>query len=104
MSNYTPKTPMQTARPKNEHFYTKFQVHYAGDIHDIVLKTNQEPTCGDLAKALQQTYRVPMDKQMVYYRGQPLHHHSPSGYERPLARYGMFSGNLIRLVGKRGLI
>ncbi|UJR07698.1 hypothetical protein I4U23_011983 [Adineta vaga] len=104
MSNYNPKTPMQTARPPIEHFYTKFQVHYAGDIHEIVLKTTKEPTCGDLAKTLQSSYRVPMDKQMVFYRGQPLHQHSSANYERPLSKYGMFSGNLIRLTGRRGLI
>jgi hypothetical protein len=104
MSNHPRETPLSSTRPPVEHIYTKIQVHYAGDIQDIVLKTSKEPTCGDLANTIQNAYRVPIEKQMIYFRGQPLHHSRPSNYERTLSRYGLFSGNLIRLVGRRGLL
>jgi len=104
MSNHSHETPLSSTRPAVEHIYTKIQVQYAGDIQDIVLKTDKEPTCGDLAKTLQNAYRVPIEKQMIYFRGQQLHHSRPSNYERTLSRYGLFSGNLIRLVGRRGLL
>ncbi|CAF4426965.1 unnamed protein product, partial [Rotaria magnacalcarata] len=31
-------------------------------------------------------------------------HRHPSSYDRALSKYGIFSGNLIKLVGKRGLL
>ncbi|CAF1026798.1 unnamed protein product [Adineta steineri] len=106
MSRRYSQTPLRTARPftSTEHIYTKIQVHYADNIEDIVIKTDREPTCGDLAGAIQKHCRVPVGKQMVYFRGQELHQHNVAGYQRPLSRYGMFSGNLVRLVGRRGLL
>ena len=96
-SRRTPFTPSQLAR---EHIYTKIQVHYGGDIQDVVLKTDQEPTCRDLADMLEHTYRISVDHQLIFYRGQRLHHH----YGRRLSNYGIFSGNLVSLVGKRGFL
>jgi hypothetical protein len=96
------KTPLPPTRSSGNHIYTKLQVHYGGDVQDLVLKTEKEPSCGDLGKALQDAFRVPIDDQLIYYRGQRLHHHSSSD-ERTLSRYGIFSGNTVTLVGKRGL-
>ncbi|CAF3686044.1 unnamed protein product [Rotaria sordida] len=104
MSNQSSRTPLPSARSSGEHIYTKLQVQFGGDVQDIVLKTEKEPTCGDLAKILQHIYRISIDHQLVYYRGQRLHHRHPSSYDRPLSKYGIFSGNLIKLVGKRGLL
>ncbi|CAF2606070.1 unnamed protein product [Rotaria sp. Silwood2] len=104
MSDRSQRTPLPSTRPSGEHIYTKLQVQFGGDVQDIVLKTEKEPTCGDLAKVLQHIYRITIDHQLVYYRGQRLHHRHPSSYERPLSKYGIFSGNIIKLVGKRGLL
>jgi hypothetical protein len=104
MTDQPRKTPLPPTRPSGEHTYTKLQVHYGGDVQDIVLKTDKEPTCRDLARVLQHTFRIPFDNQLIYYRGQRLHHRHASSYDRTLAKYGIFSGNLLTLVGKRGLL
>ena len=104
MSAQARKTALPSIRPSGEHFYTKLQVHFGGDVQDIVLKTEKEPTCSDLANALEHTYRISTDKQLIYYRGQRLHHRHASSYDRALSRYGIFSGNLVKLVGRRGLL
>ena len=104
MSDQSRRTPLPPTRASGEHTYTKLQVHFGGDVQDIVLKTDKEPTCRDLADALQHTYRIVVDNQLIYYRGQRLHHRHPKNYDRTLSNYGIFSGNLITLVGKRGLL
>lgn len=101
MSEQSEKPP---TRASGEHNYTKLQVHFGGDVQEVVLKTNKEPTCRDLAKALQHTYRIPIENQLIYYRGQRLHHRHESNYDRTLSKYGIYSGNLVKLIGKRGLI
>lgn len=98
------KTPLPPTRAIGNHIYTKLQVHYGGDVQDIVLKTEKEPNCRDLGKAIEEVFRVPANEQLVYYRGQRLHHHQPPSDERPLSRYGIFSGNTVTLIGKRGLL
>lgn len=98
------KTPLPPTRATGNHTYTKLQVHYGGDVQDIVLKTEKEASCYDLGKALQDAFRVPIEEQLIYYRGQRLHHHNSSSDDRPLSRYGIFSGNSITLIGKRGLL
>ena len=104
LSHRSVLSPDSEVDHSKEHIYTKLQVHHGGDIQDLVLKTEKEPTCRDLAKALQQTFRIPIDHQLVYYRGQHLHHRHPKNYDRPLSKYGIFPGNLVKLVGKRGLL
>lgn len=98
------KTPLPPTRASGNHIYTKLQVHYGGDVQDLVLKTEKEPGCKDLGRALEDLYRVPVNDQLVYYRGQRLHNHHTSGDDRALSRYGIFSGNTITLVGNRGLL
>jgi len=98
------KTPLPPTRASGNHIYTKLQVHYGGDVQDIVLKTEKDPSCRDLGKILQDTFRVPVDDQLIYYRGQRLHHHRSTSDDRDLSRYGIFSGNTVTLVGKRGLL
>ena len=98
------KTPLPPTRAIGNHIYTKLQVHYGGDVQDIVLKTEKEPSCIDLGKALESTFRLPMADQLIYYRGQRLHHHQSSSDDRPLARYGIFSGNTVTLVGQGSLL
>ncbi|CAF0873228.1 unnamed protein product [Rotaria sp. Silwood1] len=98
------KTPLPPTRAIGNHIYTKLQVHYAGDVQDIVLKTIKEPTCQDLGKALDETFRVPLNDQLIYYRGQRLHHQQSLSDDRPLSRYGIFSGNTVTLIGKPGLL
>lgn len=87
-----------------EHVYTKVQVHYASDVQDIVLKTENEPTCRDLANVLEETFRISSENQLVYYRGQRLHHKRSKSLDRSLSSYGIFSGSAITLVGKRGFL
>lgn len=84
--------------------YTKLQVHFGGDVQDILLKTTNEPTCRDLAYEIERVFRVPIGNQLVFYRGQRLHHRHRSNYDKNLSKYGIFSGNLITLVGRRGLL
>jgi hypothetical protein len=91
-------------RLSGNYIYTKLQIHYGGDVQDIVLKSEEEPSCRDLAKVLQETFRIPVDDQLIYFRGQRLHHHHSSSTDQTLARYGIFSGNTMTLVGKRGLL
>ena len=50
-----------------EHIYTKLQVHHAGDIQDLVLETEKEPTCRDLAKAVQQINRNHSNKISICF-------------------------------------
>lgn len=104
LSHRSPMSPSSEVDHSKEHIYTKLQVHYGGDIQDIVLKTEKDPTCLDLAKTLENIYRIPIDHQLVYYRGQRLHHRHVKNYDRPLSKYGIFPGNVITLVGKRGLL
>ncbi|CAF1415228.1 unnamed protein product [Rotaria sp. Silwood1] len=104
MTDQSRQTPLSSTRPSGEHIYTKLQVQFGGDVQEIVLKTEKEPTCGDLAKQLQHIYRITIDNQLIYYRGQRLHHRHPENYDRTLSKYGIFSGNLIKLIGKRGLL
>jgi len=105
MNDQTPrKTPLPPTRASGNHIYTKLQVHYGGDVQDLVLKTEKEPSCSDLGKALEDAFRVSIDDQLIYYRGQRLHHHHSSSDDRPLSRYGIFSGNSVTLVGNRGLL
>src|SRR5579871_2911019 len=104
MSEQPEKTPLPPTKASNMHIYTKLQVHFAGDVQDVVLKTTKEPTCRDLANVLQDMYRIPFEKQLIYYRGQHLHHRHESNYDRALSKYGIFSGNLVTLIGKRGLL
>jgi hypothetical protein len=105
MYEQTPrKTPLPPTRVTGNHIYTKLQVHYGGDVQDLVLKTEKEPNCYDLGKALEAAFRIPIDEQLIYFRGQRLHHHHSSSDERGLSRYGIFSGNTVTLVGKRGLL
>ena len=101
---FTLRTPLPPTRISGNFSYTKLQVHYGGDVQDLVLKTEKEPTGEDLGKALEDLFRVPRNDQLVYFRGQRLHHHSSSNNDRPLSRYGIFSGNTITLIGKRGLL
>jgi hypothetical protein len=96
--------PMVSSRLTNGHVYTKLQVHYGNDVEDIVLKTVEQPTCRDLAQALQRTFRVAVGNQLIYYRGQRLHHRHGSSSSQYLAAYGIFSGNKVTLVGRRGLL
>jgi hypothetical protein len=98
------KTPLPPTRVTGNHIYTKLQVHYGGDVQDLVLKTEKDPSCSDLAKALQDTFRVSIDDQLIYYRGQRLHHHGSSSNDPALSRYGIFSGNTITLIGQRALL
>jgi hypothetical protein len=102
------QTPRQNALPPTKavgnHTYTKLQVHYGGDVQDIVLKSEKEPTCNDLGKVLQDAFRVPIEEQLVYFRGQRLHHQNPSAGGRALSRYGIFTGNTVTLVGQRALL
>jgi hypothetical protein len=104
MSAHPPKTSLPPTKASGEHTYTKLQVHFGGDVQDVVLKTDKEPTCRDLADVLESTYRIPVDNQLVYYRGQRLHHRHPKNYDRGLSKYGIFSGNVITLIGNRGLL
>ena len=101
MTDESKKPP---TRADGQHQYTKLQVIFGGDVQEIVLKTEKDPTCRDLAKVLQHTYRIPVENQLIYYRGQRLHHRHESNYDRALSKYGIFSGNLVRLCGKRGLL
>jgi hypothetical protein len=98
------KTPLPPTRVVGNHLYTKLQVHYGGDVQDLVLKTEKEPSCNDLGKALEDQFRVPIKDQLIYYRGQSLHTHNASEDDRALSRYGIFSGNTVTLIGKRGLL
>ncbi|CAF0879126.1 unnamed protein product [Rotaria sordida] len=98
------KTPLPPTRVTGNHMYTKLQVHYGGDVHDLVLKTEKEPTCQDLGKALEDAFRVSINDQLIYYRGQRLHHQQSLSDDRPLSRYGIFPGNSVTLIGKRGLL
>ncbi|CAF2527518.1 unnamed protein product [Rotaria sp. Silwood2] len=98
------KTPLPPTRTTGNHIYTKLQVHYGGDVQDIVLKTEKDPTCQDLGKVLEDTFRVSPNDQLIYYRGQRLHHQQTLSDDRPLSRYGIFSGNTVTLIGKRGLL
>lgn len=104
MGDQSQDISLPTTKASSEHFYTKLQVQFGGDVQEIVLKTEKEPTCGDLAKTLQHAYRITINNQLIYYRGQRLHHRHPSSYDRPLSKYGISSGNLVKLVGKRGLL
>ncbi|CAF1516983.1 unnamed protein product [Didymodactylos carnosus] len=79
--------------------YTKLQVHFGGDTQEVVLKTEKEPTSDDLSKSLQHNFRVPIDEQRIYYRGQRVHN-DPTIL---LSKYGLFTGNTIKLIGNRGL-
>jgi hypothetical protein len=101
MSDQSQKPPTQADGIYN---YTKLQVHFGGDVQEIVLKTHKEPTCRDLANTLQHIYRIQVENQLIYYRGQRLHHRHESNYDLNLSKYGIFSGNLITLIGKRGLL
>lgn len=98
------KTPLPPTRSTGNHIYTKLQVHHGGDVQDLVLKSEKESSCYELAKALEAAFRVPISEQLVYYRGQRLHNHNSPDNDHPLSRYGIFSGNTITLVGKRGLL
>mgnify|MGYP002378928917 CR=1 FL=1 len=84
--------------------YTKLQVHFGGDVQDILLKTRNEPTCRDLADELERVFRISMANQFVSFRGQRLHHRHQANYDKTLSKYGIFSGNSITLVGRRGLL
>jgi hypothetical protein len=101
MTDQSQKPPI---RADGEYVYTKLQVNFGGDIQEIVLKTDKEPTCRDLAKVLQHIYRISIENQLIYYRGQRLHHRHQSNYDRGLSKYGIHSGSLVKLIGKRGLI
>jgi hypothetical protein len=101
MNDQSEKPP---TRATGEHMYTKLQVHFGGDVQDVVLKTDKEPTCRDLANELQHLYRIPIEDQLIFYRGQRLHHRHQSNYDRSLTKYGIFSGNQVTLIGKRGLL
>lgn len=104
MNDQTPrKNVLPPTKASGNHIYTKLQVHYGGDVQDIALKSEKEPTCNDLGKVLQDTFRVPIEEQLIYFRGQRLHHHNSSSGDRPLSRYGIFSGNTVTLVGHRDL-
>lgn len=98
------KTPLPPTRSTGNHIYTKLQVHHGGDVQDLVLKSEQEPNSYELAKALEDACHVPMNEQLVYFRGQRLHNHQSATNARPLSRYGIFSGNTITLVGTKGLL
>jgi hypothetical protein len=98
------KTPLPPTRVTGNHIYTKLQVHYGGDVQDLVLKTEKDPGCYDLGKALEDQFRVPINDQLVYYRGQRLHTHHSSSDDYALSRYGIFSGNTVTLIGSRGLL
>jgi hypothetical protein len=102
MGDQSEKQP--PTRATGEHNYTKLQVRFGGDIQEILLKTEKEPTCRDLAKVLQHTYRIPIENQLVYYRGQRLHHRHESNYDRTLSKYGIYSGNIVKLYGKQGVL
>ena len=104
MSDFVRKNPLPPTRVSGNHIYTKLQVHYGGDVQDLVLKSDKEPTCQDLTNALQEAFRIPIEEQLIYFRGQRLHHHSSSMGDRPLSKHGIFSGNTVTLVGKRGLL
>ena len=101
MTDQSQKPP---TRADGEYSYTKLQVQFGGDIQEIVLKTTKDPTCRDLAKILQKAYRIPIENQLIYYRGQRLHHRHQSNYDRALSKYGIYSGGLVKLIGKRGLL
>ena len=101
MSENFRKNPLPPTRVEGNHVYTKLQVHHGGDVQDIVLKSEKEPTCRQLGQVLQETYRIPVDEQLIYFRGQRLHHHHSSSDDRPLSKYGIFSGNTITLVRKQ---
>ncbi|CAF1331660.1 unnamed protein product [Adineta ricciae] len=105
MNDQTPrKNELPPTKASGNHLYTKLQVHFGGDVQDIVLKSEKEPTCNELGQVLQEVFRIPLAEQLVYFRGQRLHHNNSSAGNRPLTRYGIFSGNTIILVGKRGLL
>ena len=104
MSENFRKNPLPPTRASGNHIYTKLQVHYGGDVQDIVLKSEKEPTRRQLAEVLQENYRIPIEEQLIYFRGQRLHHQHQSAEDQPLSKYGIFSGNTITLVGSRGLI
>ena len=104
MTDFVRKNALPPTRVSGNHIYTKIQVHFGGDVQEVVLKSEAEPSCRDLARVLQETYRIPIDEQLIYFRGQRLHHHQSSSDDRALAKYGIFSGNTVTLIGKRGLI
>ena len=96
------KMKIQPTKATDNHIYTKLQVRYGGDVQDLVLKTEKEPNCHDLKKALEETFRVSADNQLVYFRGQRLHHHQQQwSNDYPLSKFGIFSGNTVTLIGKR---
>jgi hypothetical protein len=104
MSDQPRKNPLPPTTASGNYIYTKLQVHYGGDVQDIVLKTEKEPSCRDLGTILQDSFRVPVDEQLIYYRGQRLHHHQSSSDDHALSRYGIFSGNTVTLIGNRALL
>lgn len=104
MSDFVRKNELPPTRASGNHIYTKLQVHFGGDVQDVVLRTEKEPTCDDLVQALESAYRIPANEQLVYFRGQRLHHHSATNSARPLSKLGIFSGNTVTMIGKRGLI
>ena len=104
MGEESARTPFSPSVLLKETIYTKLQVHFGGDIQEVVLKTEKQPTCRDLSKVLEETFRIPVENQLVYYRGQRLHHRHSKSVDRLLLRYGIFSGSLISLIGKRGLL
>jgi hypothetical protein len=98
------RNPLPPTQSSGNYIYTKLQVHFGGDIQDVVLKSEHEPSCADLARVLQDTFRVGIDDQLIYFRGQRLHLQQSSSKDRALSACGIFSGNKVTLIGQRGSI
>lgn len=78
--------------------FLKLQVHFGGDVSEIVFPTNSsDPAVGELQQHIEKQFNVPVHAQRIMFKGQSLHD-DPQG---KLRRYGITNASVIRLVGRK---
>ena len=78
--------------------FIKFQVQHGGDIYDMILSTNtNNPSVEDLQKQIEKQLSIPIDDQLIMFKGQNLH----ETRNKKLRKFGLTNTSLIRVVGRK---
>ncbi len=78
--------------------FLKLQVQYGGDIYEMILSTKtNDPTVEELQQHIENQLSIPIDSQLIMFKGQNLHEKR----QGKLRRYGLTNACLIRVVGRK---
>ncbi|KAI3387552.1 hypothetical protein SNEBB_005314 [Seison nebaliae] len=77
-------------------YILKIELHHGSDRYPIQIYSNHQALVEELMYEVENKTRVPMNEQRLIFRGQALHNHK----KEMLSRFGIFSGNVIMLIGQ----